>query len=120
MVIKKKLHPKFNVPNFGAPGYKRVQKRWRKQRGIDNKKRIARQGYGASPGIGYKNPPSIRFARPDGTWEKLIHNEAEMRAFPKDGKFTAVFAHDVGARKRAELQKIADAAGVKVANNKKK
>jgi large subunit ribosomal protein L32e len=118
-MIRKKYHPKFNVPNYGSPGFKRVTHRWRKQRGIDNKKRIARQGYGASPGIGYKNAKSIRFARPDGTREMLVHNEKEMRAIPKGGEFIAVFAHDLGVRKRLVLQKIADESGIKVANKKK-
>lgn len=116
-MIRKKMHPKFNVPNYGSPGFKRVSKRWRKQRGIDNKKRVSKQGYGASPSIGYKNAKGTRFSRPDGTMEVLIHNEMELRAFPK-GAFVAVFAHDLGTKKRAILQKMADASGVKVANKK--
>jgi large subunit ribosomal protein L32e len=115
----RKSHPKFNVPNFGAKGFKRVPKRWRKQRGIDNKKRVSKQGYGASPSIGYGNPKSVRYQRPDGTREMLIHNEKELQAVPKGGKFVAVFAHDLGGKKRALLQKVADASGIKIANKKK-
>ena len=42
MIVKKKSHPNFKVPNYGAKTGRRVKARWRKQRGIDNKKRIKR------------------------------------------------------------------------------
>jgi len=114
--MAKKTHPRFNVPNFGAKSRKRVPDRWRKQRGIDSKKRISRRGYGASPSIGYKNADDVRFARKDGTWEVLVHNEKELLSVPKGEKHIAVFAHDLSVRKRAFLQKMANANGIKVAN----
>ena len=40
MKMIKRKHPRFNVPNYGAKKRKRVMARWRKQRGVDNKKRI--------------------------------------------------------------------------------
>jgi large subunit ribosomal protein L32e len=118
MVMLRKSHPKFNVPNFGAKGFKRVQDKWKKQRGIDNKKRVMKQGYGASPSIGYKNPVSVRYSRPDGAREMLVHNEKELRAVPKGDAFVAVLAHDVSVRKKAALKKIADESGIRVANKK--
>ncbi|MDE1811213.1 MAG: hypothetical protein KGH66_04175, partial [Candidatus Micrarchaeota archaeon] len=63
ITMKKKPHPKFNVPNFGARSMSRVPERWRKQRGIDNKKRIKRNFMGAEPTIGYGNPKAIRGVR---------------------------------------------------------
>jgi ribosomal protein L32E len=95
---------------------KRVKPRWRKQQGIDNKKRIDRQGYGATPKIGYKNARDVRFMRKDGTFEVLIHNEKELLAIPKDSKHVAVFAHDLSTRKKTFLQKIANQNGTRVIN----
>jgi large subunit ribosomal protein L32e len=111
----KKEHPKFVVPNFGEKRHKRVQYRWRKQRGIDNKKRIKRSGYGAVPNIGYKNNDSIRGLRQEGRRSILINNRKELEAADsKDAVF--VFAHSLSRKTRLELQKIADAKGLDVAN----
>jgi ribosomal protein L32E len=63
MAIKKKGHPTFNVPNFGSKSRSRVKARWRKQRGIDNKKREKMDFMGAEPTIGYRNPESLRGVR---------------------------------------------------------
>ncbi len=115
----KKRHPKFNVPNFGAKSMKRVKARWRKQQGIDNKKRIDKQGYGATPKIGYKNSKEVRFARPEGKWEVLVHNSAELLSIQKSADKIAVFAHDLSKRKRAELQKLANSNGILVLNKVK-
>ena len=116
LMVSKKTHPKFNVPNFGSKSRKGVKARWRKQRGIDNKKRIERKGYGASPKIGYKNPEGIRFARKDGSMEVLVHNERELLAVKSGAKQVAVFAHGLSVRKKMFLQKIANGKGIRVVN----
>lgn len=77
--IKKKGHPKFNVPNFGAKGRKRVLPRWRKQRGIDNKKREKMDFMGAEPTIGYGNPEAIRGMRQNGKRIVRVHNVEELK-----------------------------------------
>lgn len=114
MKTAKKKHPRFNVPNFGAKHRSRVPDRWRKQRGIDNKKREARQGYGATPVIGYKNSDSVRFARQNGKKEMLVHNEREIMQVQKDT--VARIAHDVSKRKRLAMQRVADMQGIEIAN----
>ncbi len=115
-MIKKKYHPKFNVPNFGAKHRKKVPERWRKQRGIDNKKREQLKGYGARPRIGYKNSESIRFARPDGKKEVLVHNEKELLTLIQMENHVARFAADVSRKKRMILQKIADKERIRIVN----
>jgi large subunit ribosomal protein L32e len=118
-MIKRKEHPKFVVPNFGEKRHKRVQYRWRKQRGIDNKKRVKRSGYGAVPNIGYKNNDSVRGLRQEGRKSILINNRKELEsATQKDAVF--VFSHALSKRKRLELQEIADAKGFDIANRVRK
>src|SRR5271169_3478888 len=80
MVLRKKSHPTFNVPNFGTKSRKRVPERWRKQRGIDNKKREKMDFMGAEPTIGYRNPESLRGVRRDGKRLVLVHNTEELKA----------------------------------------
>lgn len=112
----KKNHPTFNVPNFGAKHRKRVGERWRKPRGIDSKKRIKRSGYGALPGIGYKNSDDTRGFRPDGTVEVLIRNRKELESHTKEENVSLVLAHGISTRKRLEMQKIAEQKGLRITN----
>lgn len=114
-MLKKKRHPRFNILNQGAKNRKRVKDSWRKQRGIDSKKRLAKKAYGAVPKIGYKNSEEVRFARVTGALESLVHNEAELLALGKSGR-CAVLAHGLSRRKKASLQGVADARGIRVLN----
>ncbi|MCL5680245.1 MAG: hypothetical protein M1465_02810 [Candidatus Marsarchaeota archaeon] len=117
--VKKKGHPKFNVPNAGAKNRKHVPERWHKQRGQDNKKRIKRDFMGATPTIGYKNPASVSGVRADGKRLMLVHNMSELDNAlrnPKISAYNIVISHDVGKRKRIEMSKIASSKGVKIVN----
>lgn len=121
IIMNKKPHPKFVVPGYRSKGSKGVPHRWRKQRGTDNKKRIARSGYGATPHIGYKASADMRYKRPDGKLEVLVHNESEMMSLAADPEnVVAMIAHDVSVRKRIAMQGIADKYKLKVANRVKK
>lgn len=111
MVPTKKSKPKFNVLNSGFK--KRVKPRWRRPRGIDNKKRIRASFAGAHPRIGYKNAPEVRGMHPCGKFEVLVHNAAELRLAA--GK-AARFATGVGKKKRLDLRKLAAELKVKLLN----
>jgi len=117
-MVAKKGHPKFRVPNYGAKNRKKVPLRWRRQRGIDNKQRVHVRGHGASPRIGYKNAEGVRFAGKDGSFRFLVYNERDLARMPA-GNYVAVLAHGLSKRKRAALQKVADAKGVRIANRTK-
>lgn len=112
----KKSHPKFNVPNFGARSRKRVQARWRKQRGIDNKKRTKKSFMGAEPNIGYGNPESIKGIRASGKRLVLVYNAAQLNSVDPKGYEVAI-AHGVAKRKRAEIVTAASKIGVRVVNS---
>lgn len=116
MAVSKRRRMKFRVPNFGAPNRKRVGKRWRKQRGIDNKRRVKKQNRGPVPKIGYKNSDAVRGSRPDGSFEFVVHNKAELLSVLGMPGYSAKFAHELSSRKRIELQKTADEQGIKVLN----
>ncbi len=120
LVTEKRSHPKFNVPNFGAKHRKRVRERWRKQRGIDNKKRIKKDFMGAEPNIGYGNPESLRGVRASGKRLKTVQNGKELEAIVQnEGADSYEFAigHAVSKRKRAEIAKLAGNLGAKIVNN---
>jgi large subunit ribosomal protein L32e len=115
--MMKKSHPRFNVPNFGAVGRKGVKERWRKQRGIDNKKRINVRHMGASPEIGYRNPEALRGLRPDNTRSVLVHNMKELQDAASNSEgIVATIAKAVSTRKRIEMTKFATQKNLRVTN----
>jgi large subunit ribosomal protein L32e len=118
MMLKKKSKPYFNIPNYGAKKRSRVQSRWRKQRGVDNKKRTKHSFMGAEPTIGYKNPDSISGIRPSGKRAIHVSNKMElMRAIESsEESFDVILSGSLSKRKRLEIIKIADGQKIKVAN----
>ncbi len=116
--IKKRHHPKFNVPNYGAKKRSRVKDSWRKQRGIDNKKRIKKDFMGAEPNIGYGNPKKLRGVRSNG--KKLLHisNTSQLSAMSAEAsnEFDVVIARSVGRKKREEMASIARSKGIRIIN----
>ncbi|MBU0586136.1 50S ribosomal protein L32e [Candidatus Micrarchaeota archaeon] len=110
-MASKKSKPKFNVLNAGFK--KRVKHRWRKPRGVDNKKRIRCSFAGASPRIGYKNSAEARGTHPCGLKEVLVNNPSEL----KSAAGNAVrIASGVGKRKRDEIKKLATELKITVLN----
>ncbi|MGB9732780.1 MAG: eL32 family ribosomal protein [Candidatus Micrarchaeia archaeon] len=119
-MLKKKEHPKFVVPNYGAKNRKRVKDRWRSQRGVDNKKKLKKSGYGKMPSIGYKNPDEVRFREKNGLLKVVVHNKNELETLiGKKEEYEVVLAHDLSKKKKVEIQRIAEMHGFKVANKVK-
>ncbi len=119
MVIKKKGHPKFNVPNYGTKGRSRIKDRWRSPRGIDSKKREKRAFMGAIPTIGYKNPENVRHLLKNGKYSMVVHNAEELNRLlenPDTVQFDVVIAKSVGRRKRIAIAGIAEKHGIRVRN----
>lgn len=116
--IKKRHHPKFNVPNYGAKNRSRVKDRWRKQRGIDNKKRIKKDFMGAEPNIGYGNPRELRGVRTNGKKLLRISSTSQLSSMSAEAskEFDVVISKSVGKRKRNEMASIARSKGIRIVN----
>jgi large subunit ribosomal protein L32e len=119
--LKKKPHPKFNVPNYGAKKRSRVKARWRKQRGIDSKKRIKKAYMGAEPTIGYKTPDALMGVRDSGKRLFVVHNLTELTSEVKKNaefakQFEIAIAKGVGKRKGTEIISMAKTIGTRVTN----
>jgi ribosomal protein L32E len=113
MIMEKKNKPKFNVPNLGF--FKSVKARWRKPRGTHNKKRMKFKFFGASPKIGYRNPPSMRDKHPSGMDEVLVNNVNDLENLKN---VVLRIASQVGGRKRKIIEEKAKAMNLKVVNLK--
>lgn len=112
----KKPHPKFNVPNQGAVNRSRVPDRWRKQRGIDNKKRIKKDFMGATPGIGYKNPASVSGIRASGNRLVVVHNMAELQKLTGKAGIEVAMAAGIGSRKKVQMKGFATQNRITIVN----
>ena len=111
--MKKKTHPTFSVQNFGRTKRKRVKERWRRPRGLDNKKRRKVRQMGALPNVGYKNPPCLRGIHPCGKREVLVCNITALEGL----KDVAVrIGSSVSKRKKETMRKKAKEMKLKVLN----
>ncbi len=120
MNIKKKSHPRFNVPNQGAANRSRVKDSWRKQRGVDNKKRVKKKFAGAEPTIGYGNPESVKGIRANGKRTVVIQNLEELKQVienPDMTDYDVTFASTLSRRKRIEMVKLAEQNKLRVTNS---
>jgi large subunit ribosomal protein L32e len=109
--MNKKKKPNFIIPN--SKSIMRVPSRWRKPRGIDNKKRIRVAAHGKSPRIGYKNSKIVRFTHPCGNFEVIVHNPAQLEGL-KD--VVVRIARQVGNRKRIAIIKRAGELKLRILN----
>ena len=103
-----KKKPTFNV---SGPSKKRVKERWRRPRGVDNKKRIKRKDRGALPKVGYKK--KIRGLHPSGKPELLVKNLKDLEG-AKD--VVVRISGSVGKKLRKEIVKKAESLGLKILN----
>lgn len=111
----KKKKPKFNVMNLGF--MKSVKDRWRKPRGIDNKKKAKYRFTGASPRIGYKNQVEIRGKHPTNLKEVLVNNLSQVEEARKGNEQIVLrIASAVGKKKRVFMIEKAHSLGIKVLN----
>lgn len=116
--LKKKPKKKFTVPNStGKRRMKSVKPRWRKQTGIDNKKRIRKAFMGKSPRIGNKNAESVRGLHPLGLPELLVNNVKELEG--AENVLVRV-ASKVGKRKKAEIVAMAKEMNLRILNERVK
>ena len=116
-MAKKRTHPKFLRPNYGRSSRSRIKIAWRRQRGIDNKKRMKIRYMGASPSIGYGQPSKIRHFHPSGMPEVLVQSPSEVAGLK--GVMVRI-ASGVGRLKREAIIRLAEAAKLRVANKAKK
>lgn len=108
------------------PGFKRhetyrhakLKGSWRKPRGKHSKMRQKHKGKGASPSIGYRLPEKVRGLNPMGYREVRVSTPSDVGKLDPKADM-AVIASSVGRKKRLEIMKAAEDAGVGMANIRK-
>ncbi len=106
---------------FECDRHKRVDRSWRKPRGIDCIVRRRYRGVLRAPKIGYASNHKTRHLLPNYLKKFVVNNtqEVDLLLMNKD-KYCAEIASTVGAVKRIDILRRADELGVKVTNRKSK
>lgn len=111
----KRKKPKFLRPEFGK--MKRLEKKWRRPRGIDSKLKVEKKGHGALVKIGYKKPDIIRHFHPSGFKPIQVFNTSSIEKIKKEEAI--IIASKVGRKKRNEIIKMANRLNITVLNPRK-
>jgi large subunit ribosomal protein L32e len=94
---------------------KRVKKRWRRPRGLDNHMRRKIKGWPLSPNTGYRSQKIIRGLHPSGFREVRVFNVDDLNGVDPEEEAIKI-AHTVGTRKRIEIVKRAKEMGIHILN----
>ncbi len=90
----------------------RLEMKWHKPKGGDNKIRRKLRGHPRQPRIGWGSPRDARGLSPEGFEQTVVHTEEEL----KEVKGACIIARTLGARKRILLLKKAQEMKLKVLN----
>ena len=105
-------------PNFHrqvSHSYRRLQKAWRKPRGLQSKMRASKNFKGKMPAVGYGAPQSLHGLHPSGYEEVLIYNVGGLNVVNAEKQAVRIAA-SVGGKKRAEILKVTQEKKIKVLN----
>ncbi|KAI9158945.1 AAR2 domain containing protein [Paramyrothecium foliicola] len=101
--------------------FMRVDKSWRKPKGIDSRVRRRFRGTIAMPSIGYGSNKKTRFMMPSGHKSFLVSNLKDVELLMMHNRtYAAEIASNVSSRKRIDIIARAKQLGVKVTNPKAK
>ena len=111
--IQKKKKPKFN--RYCHHKFKKLNKSWRKPRGLQSKQRKKILGKGHIVSIGYGSPVLVSKLHPSGYQEHLINNIYELQLISTDIEAIRI-ASSVGMKKKIEIIKKAKEMNIKILN----
>ncbi len=114
---KQRKNPTFKSTNSWR--YVRVNDRWKRPRGIDNKSAEAKKGWPVTVKIGYRTPRALRGLHVDGKdnvrEEYLVHNTSDLELVLPH-KHVVRIGSRVGRRKKEELLQQARSWGLTIIN----
>jgi large subunit ribosomal protein L32e len=87
--------------------YKRIKRRWRAPKGIDNIVRHKRKGVPKSPSIGYGSPKKVKGLHPSGFEEVLVYNVKDLDKIDPEKQAIRI-ASTVGRRKAVDIMDSAE------------
>lgn len=110
---------KDNKPEFirqEYPARKKLEKTWRKPKGIHSKMREKKLGKRKQPSVGYKSPRLVRGLSKEGLIPIIIHNLNDLAKATKN--HIIILGRTIGNKKRIELLKQIKEKNLKIQNIK--
>ena len=95
----------------------RLEKKWRRPKGIHSKMRLKLRGYRRSISVGYGSPKKVKGLDSSGLKKVMIHSIKDIEKLDVK-KEIATMSKTVGMRKRIQLINKAKTAGVMITNVK--
>lgn len=112
-MVNPRKKPKFK--RWLSQSYKRLEKSWRRERGIHSKIRRREKGKPKMPSPGYGAPRALRYLHPSGFKEVLVYTPKELEKINPEKEAIRI-AHVVGKKKKEEIIKKAEELKIKVLN----
>lgn len=97
--IAKKKKPTFRRQDSNKYSF---NNKWRKPRGLHNKRRLNKKGHQKNPSTGYGSPKESKYLNREGLNRVLITTLKDLKLVNKD-KDIAVLASKVGSKKKIEI-----------------
>ena len=117
-IVKKKTG---TFDRFESDRHTRLDRSWRRPRGIDCRVRRRYRGVLRTPKIGYGSNNKTKHLLPSYKKKFVVHNVQELDLLLMNNeKYTAEIAATVGAIKRIQILRRADELAVKITNRKSK
>lgn len=120
--LNKRNQEKKKKPNFVRQDHhknKKLDKNWRRPRGIDSNLRLGERGSGKKVKVGYGSPKSVKGLTRNGYEEVLIQNVKDIENINDIKKQIGVVGSNVGNRKKVEILNKAQEKGVMMSNYSK-
>ncbi len=115
-IVKKKTN---TFDRFESDRHIRLNRSWRRPRGIDCRVRRRYRGVLRMPTIGYGSNRKTRFLLPNYKKKFVVNNVKELdMLLMNNDKYCAEISASVGAAKRIQIIRRADELGVKLTNRK--
>ena len=111
---KKRKQPDFHRQDSNKYVFKN---KWRKPRGLHNKKRLNKKGNQPNPSTGYGSPVEVKYLNRNGYITVLVKTLNDLNKIDKE-KEIVVLSSTLGARKRIIILKKALELGLKIENVK--
>lgn len=111
--IQKRKKPEFN--RYCHHKFKRLNKSWRRPRGLQSKQRRGVLGKGAIATVGYGSPSLVRCLHPSGFDECLIYTIDEILLISPEYEAIRI-GSSVGTKKKLEIMKKAKELNIKILN----
>lgn len=117
-IVKKRVNKfvRFESEDFG-----KLKSNWRRPRGIDNRVRRRFRGNKRMPHSGYGSDLKTKFLLPSGFKKFVVTNLKDLEILLTNNRFyCGELAHNLSARKKAQLVKRAAELDVRLTNGKGK